>query len=215
MRGLYAIVDVEACARARRDPRVVAREVLAGGCAVLQLRDKRSANDAYAALGSQLAALCRDAGVPFVVNDRHWLAVELGAQAVHIGQTDTPIEQVRSALGPGVAIGVSTHTLAQARSAVERGADLIGFGPVFATRSKEAPDPVVGLHGLTEVCRSFNVPVVAIGGITLDRARDIRAAGAPLAAAISALCAADDIAATARAFHAQLGGGIADYGAGR
>jgi thiamine-phosphate diphosphorylase len=206
MRGLYAIVDVEACARAGRDPFVVAREVLAGGCAVLQLRDKRGDDHAYRLLGGRLAALCRDAGVPFVVNDRHWLATELGAWGVHIGQTDTPIERVRSALGAGVAIGVSTHTLAQARSAIERGADLIGFGPVFATQSKEAPDPVVGLDGLAEVCRTVSVPVVAIGGITLDRAAGVRAAAAPLAAAISAVCAADDIAATARAFHTRLGG---------
>jgi thiamine-phosphate diphosphorylase len=207
MRGLYAIVDVEACTRARRDPWVVAREVLAGGCAALQLRDKRGADDAYRALGLRLAALCRDAGVPFVVNDRHWLAAELGAQGVHIGQTDAPIEQVRSALAAGIAIGVSTHSRAQARAAVARGADSIGFGPVFATTSKESPDPVVGLHGLAEVCRSVSIPVVAIGGITVDRASDVRAAGASLAAAISALCAADDIAATARAFHAGLGGG--------
>lgn len=212
MRGLYAIVDVEACARAGREPFAVAREVLAGGCAALQLRDKRGDDHAYRLLGRQLAALCHDAGVPFVVNDRHWLASELGAWGVHIGQTDTPIEQVRRAVGAGVTIGVSTHTLAQARSAALRGADLIGFGPVFATKSKEAPDPVVGLDGLAEVCRSVSVPVVpivpivAIGGITLDRAAGVRAAGAPLAAAISAVCAADDVAAAARAFHARLGG---------
>ena len=206
MRGLYAIVDVEACAGAGWDPDVVTRAVLAGGCAALQLRDKRGDDHAYRVLGGRLAALCRDAGVPFVVNDRHWLASELGAWGVHIGQTDTPIEQVRSALAAGITIGVSTHTLAQARSAVARGADLIGCGPVFPTRSKEAPDPIVGLDGLAEVCRSVNVPVIAIGGVTLDRAAGVRAAGAPLAAAISAVCAADDITATARAFHARLGG---------
>lgn len=206
MRGLYAIVDVEACALAGRDPCRVAREVLAGGCAALQLRDKRGDDQAYRRLGAQLTALCSDAGVPFVVNDRHWLAAELAAWGVHIGQTDTPIEQVRSASRAGVIVGVSTHSLLQARSAIARGADLIGFGPVFATGSKEAPDPVVGLDSLAEVCREVRVPVVAIGGITLDRVAGVHAAGAPLAAAISALCAADDIAATARAFHARLGG---------
>src|ERR1700753_3181386 len=98
MRGLYAIVDVEACARVDRDPFWVAREVLAGGCAVLQLRDKRGDDQAYRARGLRLAALCREAGVPFVVNDRFWLAAELAAQGVHVGQTDAPIEQVRAVL---------------------------------------------------------------------------------------------------------------------
>jgi thiamine-phosphate pyrophosphorylase len=142
--------------------------------------------------------------VPFVINDRHWLAAELGASGVHVGQTDAPLEEVRQRLPRGVTVGVSTHTLAQALDAERRGADLIGFGPVFATRSKPDADPVVGVDGLREVCARLQIPVVAIGGIDLLRAPEVAGAGAPMAATISALCQADDPEQAARQLHATL-----------
>jgi thiamine-phosphate pyrophosphorylase len=203
MRGLYAIVDPAVCLD--RDPIEVARQILRGGCAALQLRDKSSSDGAFMQLGSAIVELCRQAGVPFIVNDRHWLAAELRAQGVHLGQTDAPIEQVRRQLPATCTIGLSTHTLEQALDAERRGAQLIGFGPVFATHSKLAADPVVGIAGLAAVCQRVAIPVVAIGGVTLARAAEIASARAPLAAAISALCAAHDPEQAARALHAALG----------
>lgn len=205
MRGLYAIVDPAACARAHspRAPLEVARSVLSGGCAALQLRDKHADDAAYLALACDIAALCRQANVPMIVNDRFWLARAIGAPGVHVGQSDAPIEVVRAQVGPKIMLGVSTHSLEQARAAEACGADLIGFGPVFPTTSKVGADPVVGLAQLAEVCRAVKIPVVAIGGITRENIASVRAAGAALAAVISAVCAASDPEAAARELHSQ------------
>jgi thiamine-phosphate pyrophosphorylase len=201
-RGLYAIVDPDFCRG--RDPLAVARAVLEGGCAVLQLRSKRSDQAAIEALARGLLALCRAASVPFVINDRVELAQRIGAQGVHLGQTDMPVPRARELLGPDVAIGLSTHDLGQAQAAAALGADLIGFGPVFATATKQDPDPVVGLDGLRTVCSALELPVVAIGGISANNASLVSNCGASLAAAISALCSADDPRAAARTLHQAL-----------
>lgn len=204
LRGLYAIIDPEHCAG--RDPLEVARAVLRGGCAVLQLRAKRMQASERATLGGALRALCGASGVPFVVNDDLELALELGADGVHLGQTDLPVERARERAGGRLLIGVSTHDRTQARDAARRGADLIGFGPVFATQTKDDPDPVVGLPALAAVCEEVSIPVVAIGGLTLARAPDVRAAGPALGAVISAVCGADDPERAAAELHAALGG---------
>ncbi|HKP61609.1 MAG TPA: thiamine phosphate synthase [Polyangiales bacterium] len=201
MRGLYAIIDPEAC---RLPPLAVAQAVLRGGCAALQLRAKQLSDADFLALGHSLGRVCRAAGVPFFVNDRVWLARELGADGVHVGQDDQALEQVREALGPQALIGLSTHSLAQALDAERRGASLIGFGPVFPTRTKLNPEPQVGLPGLREVCSVLRIPVVAIGGVDPRNAADVAAAGAPLGAAISALCAAEDPEQAARTLHRVL-----------
>ncbi|HEX2677487.1 MAG TPA: thiamine phosphate synthase [Polyangiales bacterium] len=204
MRGFYAIVDPEHCAG--RDARAVGEAILRGGCAILQLRAKRLDDEAFVALGSELAVLCRTHGVPLVVNDRVQLATRIGADGVHVGQTDLPIEEARTHLGSHVMISVSTHTPEQAVEAERRGADGIGFGPVFATRTKDNPDEVVGLHQLGLVCARASIPVIAIGGITAATAPEIRHAGAKLGAAISAVCGAADPEAAARELHSMLGG---------
>lgn len=197
-RGLYAIIDLEACGvRAATD---VAEAVLAGGCAALQLRAKRANEAERRALATALQALCKTAGVPFVVNDDVALAAELGADGVHLGQTDMPLSQAR-AIAPGACLGLSTHSLSQARDAERHGADLIGFGPVFSTVSKENPDPVVGTPVLSELVQSARVPVVAIGGIALTNIHHVAATGVPLVACIGAICRASDPRAAAAALH--------------
>jgi thiamine-phosphate pyrophosphorylase len=200
-RGLYAIVDPQVC---EDDPLRVAAAILRGGCAALQLRDKRSDDRAFAQLGSALQQLCEGAAVPFIVNDRFWLAREIGAYGVHIGQSDALLETVRREVGNTTSLGLSTHSLAQASEAELRGADLIGFGPVFGTTSKVDADPIVGIETLATVCARASIPVVAIGGVSLERADLVAGAGAPLAAAISALCKAPDPEEAARSLHARL-----------
>ncbi|MEM9067616.1 MAG: thiamine phosphate synthase [Myxococcota bacterium] len=196
-RGFYAIVDPAVC-----EPVVTAEAILRGGCAVLQLRDKRGDDRQTVAIGRELASRCREAGVPFVMNDRLDLALIAGADGLHLGQDDLTLADARPHFaGP---IGVSTHSLVQAESAIREGADLIGLGPIFPTTSKENPDPVVGLEGLRDVCARVEVPVVAIGGLSPDHAADLSSAGAPLAAAISAVCRASDPAEPARRFHEAL-----------
>jgi thiamine-phosphate pyrophosphorylase len=135
--------------------------------------------------------------VAFIVNDRLDVALAAGADGVHLGQDDLPLAAARRVAPAGFVIGVSTHNLAQARAAVAGGADYLGFGPCFATATKENPDPVVGLDALAEVCR-LPAPVVAIGGITLDTVGAVARAGAAAAAIIGAVNAADDVTAAAR-----------------
>lgn len=201
MRGLYVIVDPEVCAA---DPLDVARAALRGGCAALQLRAKRYTDEAYVRFGRELASVCRAGGVPFFVNDRVGLVREIGAGGVHVGQSDAPLEAARAAVGEGVMIGVSTHSLAQAVDAERRGADVIGFGPVFATQTKLDTEPVVGVAGLREVCARVRIPVIAIGGVSEANVAEVAAAGAQLAAVISAVCGASDPERAACVLHRAL-----------
>jgi thiamine-phosphate pyrophosphorylase len=198
MRGFYAIVDPERCAG--RDPDRIAHAILDGGCAALQLRAKKLGDAALLALARRISSRCRVAKVPFFINDRPDIALLAGATGIHLGQQDLPLSEVRR-VAPTVQLGLSTHDLAQARRAVEQGADLIGFGPIYETSTKDNPDPVVGLDRLEEVCHSVSVPVIAIGGIDAERAADVARTGAAMAAAISAVCGADDPARAAHAIH--------------
>lgn len=180
-------------------PLDTARAILAGGCAVLQLRFKGSDDAEHLQLARALKALASEAGVPFVLNDRVDIALLCEADGLHLGQDDLPVAEARKLFsGP---IGLSTHDLDQAREATRLGADLIGFGPVFETGTKERPDPVVGLELLGAVCAAVELPVVAIGGLTPERALEAHRVGAPLVAAIGAVSGAADIRAAAEAMH--------------
>ena len=195
-RGHYAIVDPE---HAPGGVLSTARAILAGGCAVLQLRFKGSDDAEHLRVARALKGLAADAGVPFVVNDRVDIAVLAEADGLHLGQDDLPVADARKLFdGP---IGLSTHDLDQARRAADEGADLIGFGPIFSTATKDRPDPVVGLDGLGAVCAELALPVVAIGGLTPERAVEAHRAGAPLVAAIGAVSRAADVRAAAAAMH--------------
>lgn len=179
---LYAIIDPERTA----DPNQLAADAIEMGCAMLQLRAKRLDDRAFLQLGSALRTRCAEAGVPFVVNDRADIARLLGADGLHLGQEDLCVDDARRVVGD-MQIGVSTHNLRQAEQAERDGADLVAFGPVFATSSKADPDPVVGLEMLAEVCRRLRRSVVAIGGITPENVEETLSAGASYAAVISAL----------------------------
>ncbi len=203
-RGLYAIVDPAACGG--RPVEEVADRILAGGCGALQLRVKEGLGDRdLLAMAREVRSRCSRAAVPFVMNDRADLARVVDADGLHLGQEDLSVADARRVVG-AMPIGVSTHDEAQADRAVEAGADLIGFGPVFETTTKNDPDPVVGLEALSRVCARVRVPVVAIGGMDVERARGAARAGARLVAAVSAVCAAADPTAAARAMHRAAGG---------
>ncbi len=180
--SVYAIIDAEATP----EPSETLRAALEAGCAIVQLRAKRLDDQAFVELARQCKRACSNAGVPFVVNDRADIARVVGADGLHLGQDDLVIEDARRVVG-SMQIGVSTHGLDQALEAERAGADLIAFGPVFETSSKENPDPVVGLEGLAEACRRLSRPVVAIGGITPENAGETLRSGARYLALISAL----------------------------
>lgn len=203
--GLYAIVDPAACKG--RDPLGVARAILRGGCAALQLRDKVSGDRAVLALARAMGHEAREAGVPFFVDDRLDVALACDADGVHLGQDDLPIAVARAQAAlrsRPLLVGISTHDEAQCARAQAEGADLVGFGPVFPTTTKDDPDPVVGLERLGRVIASARCPVVAIGGIDLARVPALREQGVRVAALISAVCGADDPERAARALNDAL-----------
>jgi thiamine-phosphate pyrophosphorylase len=209
MRGLYAIADVEALHRAQLNVLDFVSDVLRARPAALQLRAKSSAAGDTLALLERMLPLCRSAKVPLFCNDRIDLALLAGCDGVHVGQHDPPPRAVRK-LAPDLALGVSTHTLAQLEQALAERPTYVAFGPVFGTRSKREPDPIVGLEGLREAhrrCTRAGVPLVAIGGITLERAPDV-ASAADAGAVISALLPAhgEGSEARARALQRALGG---------
>lgn len=175
MKGLYAIVDTGFLARRGTDPIAFARAVLPARPAALQLRAKDAPARAILNLLRALGPLCRQHGVPLVANDRADLAALAGCDAVHIGQEDLPFDLVHR-IAPQLAVGISTHDAAQLERALALAPRYVAYGPVFATATKVDPDPVVGPEGLRAAhvkARLAGIPLVAIGGVTLERAEAI------------------------------------------
>jgi thiamine-phosphate pyrophosphorylase len=206
--GFYAVLD-------RPDPELARALVGPGGARVLQLRLKSSTPVSTAALleAARMArAITREAGAALVINDRLDVALLVGADAVHLGQADLPLAAARAVIagaGRSLAIGISTHDVAQVAAAVAGGADYLGFGPVFATSTKDNPDPVQGLAGLrAAVAAAGATPVVAIGGIAVADAAAVYATGAAAICAIAAVNGAGrlaEVVAAARALGRPAG----------
>lgn len=197
-RGLYAITD-NALAGERLLAAVAA--ALAGGAVAVQYRDKSGDVRRREAEATALLGLCRRHGRPLLINDDVALAGRIGADGVHLGRSDTALADARRVLGPDALIGATCHgSLAFAAEAAAAGASYLAFGAVFASTTKPGA-AVISLDTLT-AARRFNLPVVAIGGITRDNAPAVIAAGADCVAVISDLWAAADIGAHARDFTA-------------
>ncbi len=201
--GLYAITD-ESLSRSRTHVEI-AQAVIAGGADVVQLRDKTTWGRRLYDTAGRIRELTTDAGRAFVMNDRVDIGMAVAADGVHVGVDDLPAEAARRLIGPDRILGLSARNLDEAIHAEAQGADYIGFGPIFEAR-KTKPDTVdpTGLDGLKQVCERVQCPVIAIGGITLDNAADVIRAGADGVAVISAIVAADDIAATTREFTERI-----------
>lgn len=195
---LYGIVDFGYVAEDAMEE--VAANLLAGGADILQLRAKGIHQKKVAAAARQIIPLCKAAGVPFILNDHPELAMEIGADGVHIGQDDGSIYDVRSSIGAKMIIGRSTHSLAQAKQALADGADYIGFGPLFPTPTK-AGRPAIGLEGIAEMEREvgLKIPAFCIGGIKPDNLGEVLSAGALRCVVVSHLLLAEDIVSETRA----------------
>lgn len=188
-RGFYAVLD--------RDDEHLAR-TLAAHADVLQVRIKPGSADEILRVARMARRVCDEAGILLFVNDRVDLALAAGADGVHLGQTDLPLLDARR-IAPGLKLGLSTHSLEQMQRAVALAPDYAAYGPVFATRTKENPDPVQGTDALAlAVAAAGDVPVVAIGGITPREAAAIFATGAAAICAIASVNAAQDVGAAAR-----------------
>jgi thiamine-phosphate pyrophosphorylase len=202
MKGLYVIIDPEHCAG--RDPSAVAELALSGGARALQLRAKRFTDREWLSLARDLRARARRHGASFWINDRVDIALLAEADGLHLGQDDLPVHEARK-LAPGLALALSTHSLDQVEAAVAAGVSTIGFGPIFATQSKERPSPTVGIAGLAAVCTAYpTLEVIAIGGIQRAHAAQLSRAGASYVAVISAVCGVSDPEAAARALSDAL-----------
>ena len=198
IKGLYAIIDNSI--RPSLSNIEIAKRVLAGGARILQLRGKGLSSKELLANARVIRKLTKQVGAVFIVNDRTDIALLSDADGVHLGQDDLPIAEAREILGREKLIGISTHNLEQALKAEQEGADYVGFGPVFGTTTKTDAEEAKGLQALREIKINVEIPVVAIGGITLENLREVMDAGADGTAVISAIAKADNIEETTKRF---------------
>jgi thiamine-phosphate pyrophosphorylase len=194
--SLYLVTD-RPLSRGRSLEEIV-RAAIAGGASTVQLREKEASTAEFHALGRTVRKLTRAAGVTFIVNDRIDIALACEADGVHVGQDDMPAGTARRLIGPDRILGVTAADPAQARLAVEAGADYIGCNAVWATPTKTDTGTPLGTSGLKELVAGVEVPVVAIGGIKAANAPEVLAAGVAGIAIVSAICSADDPEAAAR-----------------
>ncbi len=199
---LYPIIDTAVCATRGRDPLVLADALLAGGARVLQLRCKREPSGAFLDLANRLVRLATAAGAIVIVNDRADIALLSGAAGVHVGQDDLGVWDARLAAGPLALVGLSTHDPAQVDAALGSGASYVAVGPVFDTTTKDTGYAARGLE-LVRYAAGRGKPVVAIGGITLERVAAVVRAGATGLAVITDLLNGDPESRT-RAFLATI-----------
>ncbi|HWY07138.1 MAG TPA: thiamine phosphate synthase [Candidatus Acidoferrales bacterium] len=198
---LYVILDAGMLTEPAGE---TAQKLMDAGVKLLQYRAKNAAARELWNESRAIAEATRRANCIFVVNDRPDVAYLAGADGVHVGQDDLGVEQARRVIGSDRWVGVSTHSLEQFEKAAASSADYIAVGPIFQTSSKANPDPVVGTALLRRVRTLTEKPIVAIGGITLERAAEVLAAGADSVAVISDVLKAKDPAAKAREFILRL-----------
>ncbi len=172
-------------------------EALSTGILLFQYRNKTASRGTIYAVSLILARIAHQAGALFIVNDHADIAAAVDADGVHLGQDDIPIEHARKLLGSNKIIGISTHSREQAIEAEQRGADYIGFGPIFPTSTKEA-GAAQGLAQIETIKQSIMIPMLAIGGINHANVQSVLRAGADGVAVISSILSAADIASAAR-----------------
>lgn len=195
MLRLYAVTD-RAWVGAQTLPQQV-EAALKGGATCVQLREKHLDDAAIRAEALKISALCKQYRVPFILNDNVALAAECGADGVHLGQEDMDPAQARQILGPDAIIGVSAHSVAEAKAAVAAGADYLGCGAMFATTTK-TDTTTLPKETLRAICEAVPVPVVAIGGIHKENLLSLADCGEAGVALVSAIFAAKDIEAECR-----------------
>jgi thiamine-phosphate pyrophosphorylase len=189
---IYPITDKKL---ARRPSHLsIVKELVRGGATLIQVRDRSTPPHELLRDLAKCVDFALNKGITLIVNDRCDLALSCGAMGVHLGQDDLPPEAARAILGPDRIIGFSTHSLAQVRKLSHLPIQYIGFGPVYATSTKQNPSPTVGLQNLARAYKASPFPVVAIGGIGLKQIKEVLDTGAASVAVISALMTAKDLA---------------------
>ncbi|MDK2823860.1 MAG: thiamine-phosphate pyrophosphorylase [Clostridia bacterium] len=175
----------------------VVKEMIDAGIKIIQYREKdnKSIKEKYEEC-KEIRMLTKEAGITFIINDHIDIALLVGADGVHIGQDDLPIEEVRKLVGPDMIIGLSTHSPEQAQDAIKRGADYIGVGPLFTTNTKKNVCSPVGLEYLEYVVKNHDIPFVAIGGIKLHNIAEVKKRGANCICLVTEIVGATDIKKT-------------------
>jgi thiamine-phosphate pyrophosphorylase len=202
MKGYYFITDSRlSMAGNTRD----VEQALAAGVRVVQHRDKGADAAAMIAEARILRRLCQEA--LFLINDRVEVALAVDADGVHLGQEDLHYREARRLLGKNKIIGITVNTVAQALEAASLGADYLGVSPIFATRTKPDAGEPAGLHLLREIRRRVSLPLIAIGGITLNNALSVIQAGADGVCAISAVVTRPDVRLVIKEFQGLFGSG--------
>jgi thiamine-phosphate pyrophosphorylase len=196
--SVYLITDPLLCAG--RGIAETAAAAVRGGATMVQLRDKTADDDALISQGRALKQALAGSGARLIVNDRIEVAAAIGADGVHVGQTDAAAATARQRLGPDAIVGLSIQRIEQAATLDCANVDYVGVGPVFATSTKPDHAAPLGLDGLARVCAACALPAVAIGGLTAMHGSAVLSAGARGLAVVSAICAAADPEAAARAF---------------
>lgn len=199
MMRLYAVTDRAWTGKMSLYEQVEA--ALQGGATCVQLREKHLDRETFLQEARDLVQLCHRYGVPFIVNDEVDIAVECGADGVHVGQEDMKAADVRAKVGPQMMIGVSAHTVEEALEAVKNGADYLGVGAVFSTSTKTDVS-VLSMETLRAICNAVKVPVVAIGGISEHNLMQLSGSGVDGVAVVSAIFAAEDPKAAAQKLRA-------------
>lgn len=193
---VYAVTDRQWLAGRTLESQV--RQVLEGGATIVQLREKMVSDDEFLAIGRVIQTVCREFGVPFIINDNLNVAAILGA-GLHVGQSDAACADARRVLGENAILGVSCTTVEEALRAEAAGADYLGVGAVFPTSTKSDAD-YVDRQTLIDICGAVRIPVVAIGGISLENAPKLAGTGIAGVAVVSALFAAENPREAAREF---------------
>ena len=175
-----------------------------GGADTIQFRQKSGSTREMIKVASEMKTLCADNEVAFIVNDRVDIAIAAEADGVHLGQDDFPIPLARRLLGEDVIIGGSAATMEEAQACLSEGADYVGFGPVYPTTSKEDAGPVSGAELLKKVVQSISLPIIAIGGVSVENVHEVMKAGAHGIAVISTVCCQEDPEQATRALDQAL-----------
>jgi len=186
-----------------REMKEVIRESLEGGVTFLQLREKKLSREEFLAEAREIRELCHEYNVPFIVNDDVEIARLVDADGVHVGQSDMEAGLVREQLGDDKIIGVSARTVDQALLAQERGADYLGVGAVFGTSTKDDAKKLE-LETVKAICEAVTIPVVAIGGVSLENIKELKGSGVCGAAVVSAIYAQPDIKKAAMELKKEL-----------
>ena len=195
--SLYLVTDAVLCSDYGLERTVEA--AVKGGVTVVQLRDKHASDEQMITQGKRLKSILAGTGVPLIINDRLNVALACQAEGLHVGQSDTAVQEARSAMGQHAILGLSINTFEQLQAAPIELLDYVGLGPVFATVSKQDHAQPIGFGGLASLVKACPLPSVAIGGLKAEHAISVQQTGANGLAVISAICGQPDPYQAARA----------------